>query len=52
MKFIEANSFAELYQKAMLQVYENYDFCTKPRNMNIRECMNVFMQLNCTLKHN
>ena len=37
MKFIEANSFAELYQKAMLQVYENYDFCTKPRNMNIRE---------------
>lgn len=46
MKFIEANSFAELYQKAMLQVYENYDFCTKPRNMNIRECMNVFMQLN------
>ena len=45
MKFIEANSFAELYQKAMHQVYENYDFCTKPRNMNIRECMNVFMQL-------
>lgn len=51
MKFIEANSFAELYSKVLDQIYNHPDYETSPRGLKIKECLNVVMQLNDPLSN-
>lgn len=45
MTYVKADSFAELYKKVMTHVYETPDFKTRPRGMNIHECLDVMMEL-------
>ena len=45
MKYISADTFAELYTKAMDQVYNDPDYITSPRGLKIKECLNVVMEL-------
>lgn len=51
MKYIEGNTFAELYTKVMNQVYNHPDYETMPRKHKIRECLNVIMQINNPLSN-
>lgn len=45
MKYIKADTFAELYTKVMDQIYNNPDYITSPRGLKIKECLNVAMEL-------
>lgn len=51
MKYLEGNTFAELYAKAMEQVYCHPDYETAPRGQKIKECLNVVMQVNNPLSN-
>lgn len=51
MKYLEGNTFAELYAKAMEQVYCHPDYETAPRSQKIKECLNVVMQVNNPLSN-
>lgn len=51
MKYIEGNTFAELYTKVMDQIYNNPDYESAPRGLKIKECLNVVMQLNNPLSN-
>lgn len=51
MKYLEGDTFAELYTKAMEQVYCYPDYETAPRGQKIRECLNVVMQVNNPLSN-
>lgn len=51
MKYIEGNTFAELYTKVMDQVYNHPDYETAPRGLKIKECLNVVLQLNDPLSN-
>lgn len=41
MKMIVGNSFAEVYEKAMDLLFNNYEYASKPRGLEVRECLNV-----------
>lgn len=41
MRTIKGNSFANVYEKAMGLLLLNPDYKTKPRGLNIHECLNV-----------
>ena len=41
MKMIAGQSFAEVYQKAMGLLLTNPDYESKPRGLEVRECLNV-----------
>ena len=41
MKMIEGNSFAEVYEKAMDLLLNNYEYASKPRGFDVHECLNV-----------
>lgn len=41
MKLIEGNSFAEVYEQAMDLLFNNYEYASKPRGLEVRECLNV-----------
>lgn len=41
MKMIEGKSFAEVYDKAMDMLFNNYEYVSKPRGFEVRECLNV-----------
>ena len=43
MRIIQGKNFAELYNKVMDNVYNNFDYETAPRGQKIRECINVAM---------
>jgi thymidylate synthase len=46
MKYIEGNTFAELYSKVIDQIYNHPDYISAPRGLKIKECLNVILQLN------
>lgn len=41
MKMIEGSSFAEVYDKAMDLLLNNYEYASKPRGFDVHECLNV-----------
>ena len=41
MKMIEGKSFAEVYEKAMDMLLNSPEYATKPRGLDIHECLNV-----------
>lgn len=41
MKLIEGNSFAEVYEKAMDLLFNHYEYASKPRGLEVHECLNV-----------
>ena len=41
MRMIVGNSFAEVYDKAMDLLLNNYEYVSKPRGLEVRECLNV-----------
>lgn len=43
MRIIQGKNFAELYNRVMDNVYNNFDYETAPRGQKIRECINVAM---------
>lgn len=45
MKYIKGKNFAELYTKVMDQILNHPDYEAAPRGMKIRECLNVFMEI-------
>lgn len=45
MKHIHGTNFADLYTKVMDQVLNHPDYETSPRGMKIKECLNVFMEI-------
>ena len=51
MKYIEGNSFSELYSKVMDQIYNHPDYESSPRGLKIKECLKVVLQLNNPLNN-
>jgi thymidylate synthase len=51
MTLIKADSFAELYTKVMDKIYNYPDYITSPRNLKIKECINVAMELSNPLNN-
>lgn len=51
MTHIKADSFAELYTKVMDKIYNDPDYVTSPRNLKIKECINVAMELSNPLSN-
>ena len=45
MRHIKAKTFAELYKRALQEVYNNPDYESAPRGLKIKECLNVVMEL-------
>ena len=43
MRMIVGTSFAEVYEKAMDMLFNNYEYASKPRGLEVRECLNVGM---------
>lgn len=41
MRMIVGNSFAEVYDNAMDLLLNNYDYASKPRGLEVHECLNV-----------
>ena len=41
MKMIEGKSFAEVYDRAMDMLFNNYEYASKPRGLEVHECLNV-----------
>lgn len=41
MRMITGASFAEVYEKAMDLLFNNYEYASKPRGLEVRECLNV-----------
>lgn len=41
MRMIVGISFAEVYEKAMDMLLNNYEYASKPRGLEVRECLNV-----------
>lgn len=41
MRMIVGNSFAEVYEKAMDLLLNKYEYVSKPRGLEVRECLNV-----------
>ena len=41
MRMIVGNSFAEVYENAMDMLFNNYEYVSKPRGLEVRECLNV-----------
>lgn len=45
MKTIEGNSFAEVYEKSMKLLMESPEFISKPRGLEVHECLNVGLHI-------
>ena len=45
MTTIEGNTFAEVYEKAMNLLLENPDYISKPRGLEVHECLNVGLKI-------
>ena len=41
MRMIVGNSFAEVYEKSMDMLLNKYEYASKPRGLEVRECLNV-----------
>ena len=41
MRMIVGNSFAEVYEKSMDLLFNNYEYVSKPRGLEVHECLNV-----------
>ena len=41
MRMIVGESFADVYDKAMDMLLNNYEYKTAPRGLDIHECLNV-----------
>lgn len=41
MRMIVGNSFAEVYEKSMDLLLNKYEYASKPRGLEVRECLNV-----------
>lgn len=45
MKFITGQTFADVYEKCMDMLLNNYEYAVKPRGLEIRECLNVCLHI-------
>ena len=41
MRMIVGNSFAEVYEKSMDMLLNKYEYASKPRGLEVHECLNV-----------
>ena len=41
MRMLVGTSFAEVYDNAMDMLFNNYEYASKPRGLEVRECLNV-----------
>ena len=41
MRMIVGSSFAEVYEKSMEMLLNNYEYASKPRGLEVHECLNV-----------
>lgn len=45
MKLIEGNTFADVYHKSMEMLFSHPDYESKPRGLEVRECLNVGLHI-------
>lgn len=45
MRYIKADTYAELYKKALVEVYEHPEYECSPRGQKIKECLDVVLEL-------